>query len=367
MQISAAVVRKPGDRFEIVSLELDEPRPDEVQVRMVASGVCHTDALVRDGALPTPMPIVAGHEGAGIVEKVGAAVTSVQSGDHVVLGFNSCGKCSNCLSGHPAYCETMQRLNFGSARLDGSSSLSDDAGPVASHFFGQSSFSTVANVAERSVVKVSSSVPLDLLGPLGCGIATGAGTVLNVLKPSKGDAIAIFGAGAVGTAALLAAVVAECGTIILVDVVPSRLELAIELGATHTINGRDEDVLARILEITGGGVKFAIETTGKAALFSQMVEALRPQGFGVLVGAAPAGTLATIDIGTFLPKSPTITSVIEGDANPQEFIPRLIQMWEAGKFPFDRLIEKYPFSQINEAFEASETGKTLKPVLVFDA
>jgi aryl-alcohol dehydrogenase len=311
------------------------------------------------------LPVVLGHEGAGVVEQVGADVTSVAVGDHVVLGFTSCGHCAQCAAGHPAYCASFPPLNFGGARADGSTSLTDDGARVSSHFFGQSSFATHANVSERSVARVPATVPLELLGPLGCGVTTGAGTVLNVLKPAPGSSIVIFGAGAVGDSALLAAVVAECSTIIMVDVVPHRLELARSLGATHVIDSRQRDAVADVREITRGGAQFAIDTTGRPDVFRQMVDALAPQGFAALVGAASPGTEASIDIGTFLVNSPTVTAAIEGDAVPQTFIPYLVDLFEQGRFPFDRLITSYPFSEINQAFADSESGATIKPVVVF--
>lgn len=366
MQITAALARHAGSPLEIAPLELDEPRADEVRVRMVATGVCHTDALVRDQALPTPLPVVLGHEGAGVVDSIGTGVTAVVPGDHVVLSFNSCGACAQCRSGHPAYCASFPVLNFGGRRADGSTSLRDGGTTVvSSHFFGQSSFATHANVAERSVVKVSASAPLDILGPLGCGLSTGAGTVLNVLKPEAGSSIVIFGTGAVGCAGLLAAVVAGCSTIIMVDVIPRRLEHAIELGATHVVNGRNEDAVAAVKRITGGGAQFALDTTGNKVVFRQMIDSLAVRGFAALVGAAPAGTETLVDIGTLLTQSPTVTGVIEGDAVPQIFVPMLIDLYRSGRFPFDELVTTYPFDSINEAFADSASGVTLKPVVVF--
>jgi aryl-alcohol dehydrogenase len=365
MRVTAAIARVAGEPLEIAQLELDEPRAGEVRVRMVATGVCHTDALVRDQVLPTPLPVVLGHEGAGVVDAVGEGVTTVQPGDHVVLGFDSCGTCANCRSGHPAYCENFPARNFGGARADGTTSLSDGNAPVSSHFFGQSSFATFANVSERSVAKVPDSAPLDILGPLGCGLTTGAGAVLNVLRPEAGSSIVIFGTGAVGCSALLAAIVANCSTIVMVDIVPSRLELALELGATHVVDSRTEDAVEAVKRITGGGAQFALDTTGNPRVFRQMVDSLAVRGHGVLVGAAAAGTDAAIDIGTFLTQSPTISGVIEGDAVPQSFIPLLVELYEAGRFPFDKLIKRYPFERMNEAFEDSAKGLTIKPVVVF--
>ncbi|HEY5223022.1 MAG TPA: NAD(P)-dependent alcohol dehydrogenase [Microbacteriaceae bacterium] len=368
MLVSAAVARDAGALLQLAELELDELRPDEVRVHMVATGVCHTDALVRDQVLPTPLPVVLGHEGAGVVDAVGAAVMTVEPGDHVVLGFNSCGTCAQCRAGHPAYCAAFPALNFGGVRADGTTSLRESGASgtaVSSHFFGQSSFATYANVAARSVVKVPQDAPLELLGPLGCGISTGAGTVLNALQPPAGSAIVIFGAGAVGCSALLAAVVAGCSEIILVDVVPARLEFAQELGATHAINGWDEDAVAAIRRITGDGAQYAVDTTGNQRVFRQMVQSLAVRGSGALVGAAPEGTEATLDIGALLVRSPVISGVIEGDAVPQTFIPLLIDLYQAGRFPFDRLIERYDFSDINRAFADSARGETVKPVVVF--
>ncbi|EPR76205.1 Alcohol dehydrogenase [Leifsonia rubra CMS 76R] len=366
MKINAAVATTKGEPLEIRELTLDELRSDEVQVRLVATGVCHTDAIVRDQVYPTPLPAVLGHEGAGIVEAVGSSVTGVEVGDHVVLSFPSCGVCSSCVSGHPSYCLDLNALAFGGARTDGSTAFSDEDGsPVSSHFFGQSSFATVTNVNKRSIVKVSKDVPLDIMGPLGCGIQTGAGAVLNVLEPEAGSSIVIYGTGAVGMSALLAAVLANCTTIIAVDIVDSRLERAKELGATHTINSKTEDAVERVREITGGGANYAVDSTGNAVVFAQMTKSLATLGHGALVGAAAPGTESPFDIGSLLLSGITISTVIEGDSVPQTFIPKLISLYEAGRFPFDELVKKYEFADINTAFADSESGETLKPIVVF--
>lgn len=367
MKTMAAVVRETGGVFALEELDLDEPRADEVQVRMVASGVCHTDAIVRDQWYPTPLPAVLGHEGSGIVERVGSQVTNVAPGDHVVLGFNSCGACGQCLSGHPAYCTSFYAADFGGRRLsDGTAAFHDANGePVSSHFFGQSSFSALSNVAERCVVKVAPSTPLELLGPLGCGLQTGAGAVLNVLKPWAGSSFALFGTGAVGLSGLMAAVASGVTTIVAVDVVDSRLEFARTVGATHTVNSRTNDPVAAIKEITGGGVDYALDTTGAPTVYRQMIDSLGLRGHGALVGAARLGTEAKVDIGTSLLSGASVSFVIEGDSVQRLFIPRLIALHEAGRFPFDTLITTYKPDQISEAFHDSETGVTLKPVLVY--
>lgn len=233
MKITAALATAPKAPFELTELGLDDLRPDEVRVKMVATGVCHTDAIVRDQVYPTPLPAVLGHEGAGVVEEVGSMVTSVRPGDSVVLSANSCGVCEQCLTGRPAYCTDFFGRNFSGTRADCSTALGNSGSAVSSHFFGQSSFATHVNVAARSVVKVDNDLPLQLLGPLGCGFQTGAGAVINSLRVRPGSAIAVFGTGAVGCAALMAAAAVGATTTVAIDIIDSRLTTAKELGATH--------------------------------------------------------------------------------------------------------------------------------------
>lgn len=366
MKIQAAVATAAGVPLEMRDLELDTPHADEVTVQMVASGVCHTDAIVRDQWYPVPLPAVLGHEGSGIVTAVGADVTDLAVGDKVVLAPASCGVCELCLTGRPQYCVDFYPLNFGGTRTDGSTTLSDNGEKVSSNFFGQSSFATYANVRARNAVKVDADAPIELLGPLGCGIMTGSGAVLNVLKPSPGESVAVFGTGAVGLSGMLAAVASGATTIIMVDIVQERLEFALELGATHIINSREVDAVEKIREITGGrGVNYALDTTGVPQVFAQMTRSLAIKGHGVLVGAAKLGTEAPFEIGSLLQSGITISLVIEGDAVPREFIPKLIALHKRGLFPFDKLVKTYDFADINQAFDDSESGKTIKPVLIF--
>jgi aryl-alcohol dehydrogenase len=366
MQITAAVAREHGEPLSVEQLELDDLKPNEVRVRMVSVGVCHTDAIVRDGIYPTPLPAVLGHEGAGVVEEVGYAVRSVATGDHVVLGAAYCGYCRRCRSGEMAYCENLFAEDFGGRRRDGSTSLSKDGEVISSHFFGQSAFATYANVVEESVIKVDKDVPLEHLGPLGCGLNTGAGTVLNELQPPAGSSIIVFGTGAVGSAAVMAAGVAGCTTIIAVDVVDSRLEMTKELGATHTINSKTEDVAARITEITDGrGIDFAVDTTARGEILRTASEALGVRGTLALVGAAKPGTEVAFEIGNSLVKGWTFKTVVQGSSVPQVFIPHLIDLWREGKFPFEKLIGEYDLEHINDGFEDSRNGSVIKPVVVF--
>ncbi|MFC0330691.1 NAD(P)-dependent alcohol dehydrogenase [Paenibacillus sepulcri] len=288
MKITAAMTAEKGSPFELHELELADPKPNEVLIRIVASGVCHTDAASRDGEIPVQYPVVLGHEGSGIVEKAGSNVTSVVPGDHVVISFASCGNCEYCLSGKPAYCSSFLMLNFGGVMADGTTPLHHHEHGVK-NFFGQSSFATYAIANERSVVKVDKEIDLALLGPLGCGIQTGAGTVFNSLQPKFGESIAIFGAGSVGLSAVMAAKIIGCSRIIAVDIIPSRLELAKELGATHVINGNEADAVAEIRRITNGGANYSIDTTGVTEIGIQTAEAIRVKGTAAFVVKVPAG------------------------------------------------------------------------------
>lgn len=359
MKIRAAVTQGQGQDFVIEDIDLAEPKSNEVLVKIIATGVCHTDAVARDAAI-APLPAVLGHEGAGIVEKIGDNVKNVKPGDHVVLSFAHCGHCQNCLTGHPSVCETFNELNFGGVNDDYTHRLSKD-GTELSTFFGQSSFGTFAVSHERNVVKVDEDVDLVLLGPLGCGIQTGAGTVLNKLQPKFGASIAIYGAGAVGLSAIMAAKIAGCKNIIAVDVYDNRLELAKELGATHLLNGKKVDIVKEIIEITKGGTEYAVDTTGVPPVIRQSLKALRSLGIAAIVGVTPE---MNIDIhNDLMAEGKTMIGVIEGDSVPQIFIPQLIEYYKKGLFPFDKLVKFYDFNQINEAFAASKSGEVLKPIL----
>ncbi|SFS72654.1 NAD(P)-dependent alcohol dehydrogenase [Paenibacillus sp. 453mf] len=359
MKIRAAVTQGQGQEFVIEDIDLAEPKSNEVLVKIIATGVCHTDAVARDAAI-APLPAVLGHEGAGIVEKIGDNVKNVKPGDHVVLSFAHCGHCQNCLTGHPSVCETFNELNFGGVNDDYTHRLSKD-GTELSTFFGQSSFGTFAVSHERNVVKVDEDVDLVLLGPLGCGIQTGAGTVLNKLQPKFGASIAIYGAGAVGLSAIMAAKIAGCKNIIAVDVYDNRLELAKELGATHLLNGKKVDIVKEIKEITKGGTEYAVDTTGVPPVIRQSLKALRSLGIVAIVGVTPE---MNIDIhNDLMAEGKTMIGVIEGDSVPQIFIPQLIEYYKKGLFPFDKLVKFYDFNQINEAFAASKSGEVLKPIL----
>ena len=352
-KIQAAVLRQKGGPLKIESLELESPRDDEVLVRIVGSGICHTDIDMCDYWDRADGPVVLGHEGAGVVEQLGKGVKGVKRGDHVVLSYQSCGHCRQCGSGRPTACRYFYEANFGFQRLDGSNALQRSG--VRGHFFGQSSFATHALATERNLVKVSKDSRPELLAPLGCGLQTGAGTVMNSLKVAAGASIAIFGTGAVGLTAVMAARVVGADPIIGVDINPKRLALALELGATHVIDNRSDKVASRITEITGSGVDYVLEITGDPKLYQLAVDLLNPHGTAAYI----TGVRGPHN----LPEGRKTLSIIQGDAVPQIFIPRLIALYEAGQFPFDRLVRFYDFSEINQAIADARRGDTIKPVL----
>jgi aryl-alcohol dehydrogenase len=360
--VTAAVVEAGGAPFALEALELGDLQPTEVRVRMAASGICHTDLLIRDGSFPTPMPVVLGHEGAGVVEEVGSAVTRIAPGDRVSLSYASCGDCPTCTSGRPFYCAGFFENNFLATRANGTTALSRAGEPVHSHFFGQSSFATGAIVPERSVVKIPDDIPFEVVAPFGCGVQTGAGSVINAVRPKAGSSIAVFGAGGVGLSAIMAAAICGCATIIAVDVRPSRLELARDLGATHAVNAAEVDPVEAIVALTGG-VDTSLEASGVPGVLRQAVDVLGPDSLCGLIGAPPLGTEEKIDVNGLLSTGRIVRGLVEGHSVSEAFIPKLVAFWRAGKLPVERLVRAYDFDQINEAAEDALAGEVVKPVL----
>ena len=364
MRITAAVFREKFAAFEIDSLELTDPRPDEVLVRIVASGMCQTDQHARDGYYPMmKYPAVFGHEGAGEVIATGSAVRKVKTGDHVIISFPWCGACQNCRQHAPAYCLDARKLKSSGTRADGSTLMCVGDDPVYSAFFQQSSFATYAIANERFVVKVRRDAPLEQLGPFACSIQTGAGAVLNAMQPRPGESCVVFGAGAVGLAGLMAAKHSGCDPLIAVDVHEHRLALARELGATHTINHTNRtDVVAEIRKITGAGARYALESSALPAVLREAVEALSPVGTCILVGTARAGTEVTLEM-PVVQQGRILRGVVQGDSRPDEFIPQLVDLMMDGKLPAERMMKFYDLADINRAAKDSSEGRTIKPVL----
>jgi aryl-alcohol dehydrogenase len=355
-------VNEQGGDFVLDEVELEGPRADEVLVRIVATGLCHTDIHLK-GFLPAEMfPNVFGHEGAGVVESVGEDVTGIEVGDHVVLSFRSCGSCTNCRAGLVGYCEQSIVINYMGMRLDGSTTYSRDGAPVFGSFFGQSSLSAHAIAYADNCVVVDKSVDLTKVAPYGCGFQTGAGTVLNVLEPGPADSLVVYGVGAVGLAALAAARHLGVGTLVAVDPMPTRRAEAERFGAI-VLDPAEVPVVDRVRELTGGGASYAIDTTALSEVVKQAQQSLRMRGTLVALGlGAEEYALDAIDL---LQNGKVVRSSIEGDSDPQEMVPRLIAMNRAGDFDVDHLIATYPFTEINTAVADVLAGKVVKPVLVW--
>ncbi|CAN1497579.1 AdhC Zn-dependent alcohol dehydrogenases, class III [Caulobacteraceae bacterium] len=364
MQVTAAVARAPGADFTLETVELEEPRADEILVRIAAVGVCHTDLVAREGAMPFSMPAVLGHEGAGVVERVGSAVTKVAAGDRVALTFRSCGQCDRCNSGDPAYCYAMPALNYIGMRPDGTKALKQGDEAVSSNFFGQSSFATYALAYERNVIRLPDDIPFEIAAPFGCGVQTGAGGVMLALACPAGSTLLITGGGAVGLSAVMGAAIQGCATIIVVEPHAARRALATELGATHVIDpAAGPDLAAAVRAILPQGVDYAFDTTGRPDTLTAIMGALAPKGVLGIVGIPPAGTPLPGDLGTVLTFGQTVRGIIEGDSDPDVYLPELIAHWRAGRLPVDRLVKTFPFDQINAAIAAQHHGDCVKVVL----
>ncbi len=360
-EITAAVVREPGAPFEFEKLQLDELRDDEVLVQVVATGICHTDI---GSQARLPMPVVLGHEGAGIVERVGRSVTKVGEGDSVLLTFGFCGVCPSCREGAPFRCDDMGLLQFGCQRADGGATIFSDQGSIHGAFFQQSSFATHALATERNTIPVDSNLALHELAPLACGIQTGAGAVMNALDVRAGESLAVFGVGSVGLSAVMAARVVGAQPIVAIDVHSQRLDLARDLGATHAIDARDGDVSARVRDITRRGVNYSLETSANEQAFNDALACLAMGGACAIVTVPHLGEPFPFAPRTLVQHGTKLIGVLEGASVPDVYIPRLIELYRNGRFPIDRLITTYPFAEINQAVADSHAGKVIKPVLL---
>lgn len=362
MRTRAALITEKSGSFRIDEVVLAEPREDEVLVRVAGVGVCHTDLVCRDALYPVRFPAVFGHEGSGVVQKVGAAVTSLRPGDHVVMSYRACGRCPACQNGDLSHCAGIFECNFGGTRADGSATLHHAGAPIFGNFFNQSSFAAYALANEANTVKIRDDVPLALMGPLGCGVQTGAGAVINGLKPPAGSSIAVYGCGAVGLSAVMAAAAVGCTTIVAVEPNAGRRALARDLGATHDIDPGHVDPVAHIQQL--GGMDFSLECTGLPAVFRQAVDSLTVPGVCAVAGAAPLGTEVTLDMNSIM-FGRTVMGIIEGQAVPKNFIPKLIELYRQGRLPLEKIVRFYAFDEINQAVSDSESGEVVKAILTF--
>jgi aryl-alcohol dehydrogenase len=363
VRITAAVVDHQDAPFAFEELELDEPGAGEVVVRITAAGICHTDGLARHGDLPFPLPGVLGHEGAGTIVAVGEGVSGFAAGDRVVIGWPSCGTCRNCRSGEPRYCLRLAEYVAGGGRPGGGSALRrGDGEPVSSHFFGQSCFATHSIAAADALVRVPDDLPLELMGPLACGVSTGAGAVFNTARPGPGSSIVVFGAGTVGLSAVMAARNSAATRIVAVDRHPSRLALAARLGATDVVDASAQDPVSAVAEICAGPADYALECTGVISVVRHAADSVGMLGTCILIGGAPAGAEFSLDhISTLWGKR--IVGTLGGSGRSSDLIPALMSLYRQGRFPLDQLVEYFDFSELTQALDASYDGTVVKPIL----
>jgi aryl-alcohol dehydrogenase len=364
MKSKALVVYEKKGPFVLDEIDIEAPGAGEVLVRITASGLCHTDILAWEKGEETafndiPLPMVLGHEGAGVVEAIGPGVDFCKVGDQVVLSYNHCEECDGCHSGITGTCDEMVGLNFTGVQKGGGTRLHKDGVPVST-FFGQSSFAHYAVTNRSNTIVVPKDVPIELFGPFGCGIQTGSGAVFYKCHPIPGDSIVVFGCGSVGLSALLAAKACGCTTIVAVDVFDSKLELAKSLGATHALNAKNCDVATEIQKIKRGGVNYAIETTGNGKILAQSLHCIAAGGKSCVIGAGNAESTISIDA---LRSERTIVGVIEGSIDPHLQIPRLIELYKNGMFPVEKFTTFYDMKDMNQAVEDTATGKAIKAII----
>ncbi|KAL4925303.1 NAD(P)-dependent alcohol dehydrogenase [Aspergillus undulatus] len=362
VKTEALVSREVNVPPKLEAITLDNIRADEVLVEIHATGICHTDFSCMNGTLPAAFP------SAGVVVDAGEKVTHVSKGDKVLLSFDHCGACYQCDEGHPAYCAEWVPRNFGQKRPDGSLTLADASGAqLHGSFFGQSSFARHTIVSSASVVKVPTDTRLDLFSPLGCGIQTGAGAILNTLDVQPGKSVAIFGVGSVGMSAVMAAKLRNAKIIIAVDLQPQRLEAAKKLGATHAVNGGDADVVAQIQKISGkNGVDYSVDCAGVPQVVEKALDCLGTRGKGATVGAPSPGVRAGVDVFSHLVLGRQYVGCCEGDSDTQKFLPYLIEQHNKGLFPLDEMVTYYPVNEFEKAFKEVKEGKALKGVLLWN-
>ncbi len=357
--MKGAVLYQARTPLKIEEFDLDEPGPGQVLVKIMASGVCHSDWHVVKGEWPhVPLPAVLGHEGAGIVEAVGPGVSRVKEGDHVILSWKvSCGTCEMCQSGFPALCD-LPTHTASPARLRGSDTRVNVMGGIGT-------FSTYTLVPQGAAIPIDKEVPFPQASLIGCGVMTGVGAVINTARVPAGASVAVFGCGGVGLNVIQGAAMVNAYPIIAVDIRDNKLDMAKRFGATHVVNAAKEDPVERIREITGGpGAHYAFEAIGLTSEpFVQSVLCTRKRGVTVWVGHAPVNTPVTLDARMLMPEKSIIASMY-GTARPHIDFPRLVKLYKAGKLKLDELVTRvYPLEKVNDAFDALAKGEVARSVL----
>jgi Zn-dependent alcohol dehydrogenase len=364
--MKAAVLHEPGSPLRIEELALEAPRRGEVRVRVAAAGVCHSDYHYMTGDLQCPLPVVVGHEGAGVVEEVGADVEGVGPGDAVAFLWRPrCGRCAFCLTGQPVLC-VLGRVQASTGGLpdDGTTRLRLDGAEVH-HLMGVSCFAEEVVVSAKSVVRVPDGVPPRIAAITGCAVITGVGAVLNVVGECAGRSLLVLGAGGVGLSAVMGARLAGADPVVVVDVDAAKLEHAERLGATHVVDAARESVVDAVAAVVPDGVEFAIEAVGRAETLQQAVTCLRPGGTTVAVGLGRVGATVELPINELVQRQKRVVGSLYGSANPLVDLPRLFRLYLAGRLPLDALVgEEYRLEAINEAYDALTHGAVGRGIVV---
>ena len=367
MKTQAAVLWEPGRPVEILEVDLAPPKHGEVLVRVAACGVCHSDLHVVDGHLPEPLPLVLGHEAAGVVEEVGPGVESLEPGDHVVLALvPTCGECDECRRGRPNFCSLGARMAAQGTLADGTGRLSLN-GTTLHHFNSISSFAGHAVVPESAAVRIRRDVSLDAAALVGCSVLTGYGAVVNTAGVEEGAGVAVWGCGGVGANVVQGARLARASKIVAIDTRPEKLELARSLGATDVVRaGEEVDAVGAVKDLTGGGPDYAFEAIGSERTIQEAWKATRAGGTVVVVGIMPRGETLTIDPWELMSEK-TLKGTFLGSARIQEDVPRLIDLYHSGELELDRLVSrKLPLSELPDAFDRLRAGDVVRQVVVFD-
>lgn len=367
MRIKAAVLRGVDQPFQIEELELAPPKENEVLVKTVASGICHSDYSVAHGVLRTPMPIVLGHEGAGIVEAVGSGVTNVKLGDKVIASLSpSCGKCTMCREAKEYMCSQMGKLLTDCTQIDGTTRHKTLSGEDVYALCGVGSFGEYMVMPAGSAIKVPQDTPLDTTCLIGCGVTTGTGAALNTAKVQWGESVAVIGCGGVGLSILQGARIAGASIIIAIDPMEEKRELAMRLGATHAINPFEEDPIAKVKEITGGlGVHYAFEALGKTQTMQQTWGMIRPTGRAIIVGVAALNQTVKIPAGGLLAEY-EIQGSCYGSSSPKRDIPRFVELFKSGQLKLEEMItQRIGLGDINRAFDEMGRGEGARSVIMY--
>jgi Zn-dependent alcohol dehydrogenase len=364
--VKAAVLREIGAPLTLEDVELDEPSAGEVRVRIEAAGVCHSDLHYMTGDLQALRPIVVGHEGAGIVETVGPQTSGrVSVGDRVALLWRPrCGECEACLVGNPVLCRFGRVLATTNGLMDGTTRLHRDGEPIH-HLMGVSCFAEQVVVSETSVLQVPDGVPPEVAAVSACAVITGVGSVLNAVSRPAGQPLVVFGAGGVGLAAVMGAALTGAYPVIAIDLDPAKLQLAQRVGATHIVNAGTEDVVDRVLEITGTGVPWLVEAVGRPQTMRQGIDCLRPGGTLVAIGLSSVDATVAVPINDLVQRQKRVVGSLYGSSNPRVDLPRIFALYLAGRLPLDALIgDRRPLAEVNEAYADLRTGGVGRTILV---